>query len=266
MKKFKIFVCLFILFIISIFLYSRHIEPHNINVVAYYLSNKVSDSYKNLKIVHFSDVLLSPEYTINDLENAVVEINSLNPDIVLFTGDLYDTLFDLDDETTELLIKTLSKIESSLYKFAIFGDHDVKNKFDYTYIMDSSSFIVLDDETFLLYYKDAIPITITGITDINNIDDAYSDVDAYMNITLIHKPDYFDILNKADIVLSGHSLGGYINIPYTDYTINRTGAKNYISGNYKLDNRNLYVSNGLGLEKYYFRFNNTPSINVFFFE
>ena len=112
----------------------------------------------------------------------------------------------------------------------------------------------------LLYYKNEEPINILGFT--NKVDNSLYSED-YLNITLIHKPDMVSKINNSSIVLAGHSLGGIIKLPFIDGLIKKDGAKNYLNDYYKVDNNDLYISNGLGTEKISFRLFNTPSITLY---
>ena len=123
--------------------------------------------------------------------------------------------------------------------------------------------------TLLLFYKDIKPINIIGLTDTKNIEELLiSDVEYDYNLVITHKPDNFAILSNYDIdtVLSGHSLGGMINLPYFGGIIKKEGAKTYINDYYTLNNTEIYISNGLGFEDKPFRLLNIPSISVYRFK
>lgn len=264
MKRFTLF---FILIMSLIFLYARYLEPNMFTIHTYQITADVPESFSDLTIVHFSDTLINSEYSTEDLNNLVEKINQLNPDIIFFTGDLIDGSYNASDEEIENITQSLYNLEVSLYKFAVYGDNDLENELTYTTIMDESGFTLLNNENFLFYYKDFTPVVISGITNLTALSDVYKEeYSDYLNITLVHKPDYFTDLIDADIVFAGHSLGGYVNIPFIGSVINKTGSTTY-TGSYTYENeRALYVSNGLGLEDHYFRFNNIPSINVYTFE
>lgn len=265
MKRISLFI---ILFIVLLGLYSRYVEINFFTIKEYSIVSDVPDSFKDLKIVHFSDTLINNEYTIDDLTNLVEEINNLNPDIIFFTGDLIDSSYNVSDEEILSITELLNTLEVSLYKFSVYGDNDLENETIYEEIMNNSEFILLNNESFTLFYKDNTPIIITGITNLTEIDTTYEteiDTSDSVNITLTHTPDYFSSLLNADIVIAGHSLGGYINIPFLGGVIHKDGAKTYYTDYLEESDRVIYVSNGLGTENYHFRFNNVPSINVYKF-
>ncbi len=261
------FILIIILFIIG--LYARYIEPNNFKINEISIKENVPDSFKNLKIVHFSDTLINEEYSINDFENLTNTINKQNPDIIFFTGDLIDSTYKLSDKEIESVTNSLKNLEVSLYKFSIYGDNDLKNDKLYKDIMEKSNFNLLNNKTFNLFYKDNTPITITGITNLTDIQNSYlTDIDTTnsVNLTLTHYPDNFDDLLSANIVFAGHSLGGYINLPFMGQIKQRSNASLYFEKYYNINNRQLFTSNGMGTEKYHFRFLNKPSINIYKFE
>lgn len=265
MKKIGIFLII-ILFVF--FLYARYIEINLFTIHSYEIEADVPISFNDLQIIHFSDTLINSEFTVEELDELINEINLLNPDIVFFTGDLIDDEYNITNEEIESIITSLTNLEVSLYKFSIMGDNDLLMQSTYEEIMDLSNFTLLDNETFILYYKDNTPITITGITSITNLDSSYEtekELSEAYNITLIHKPDYFDELTNANLVLSGHYLGSYVNIPIIGTIINRSGAEIYHEDYFTINNTSLYISNGIGVENYFIRFNNIPSINIYNF-
>ena len=136
--------------------------------------------------------------------------------------------------------------------------------------MYDSGFKLLDNESNLLFYKDITPIKIIGVTsntaDINKL--LESDIEYSYSLVITHKPDNIELLSNYNInaVLAGHSLGGIINVPYYGGLIKMDGSNTYINNYYKVNNTDLYISNGLGYKLFEFRLFNTPSINVYRFD
>jgi len=46
----------------------------------------------------------------------------------------------------------------------------------------------------------------------------------------------------------------------------KDGANKYVNDYYRLNNTEIFISNGIGYEDYDFRLLNTPSINVYRFQ
>lgn len=261
----KRFICFLILIITLIILYARYIEPNHFNIKENTISsNLFSESFDGFKIVQFSDLLLGSTTDLNYLNNVVNKINELNPDIVIYTGDLALSSYEINEDE---LITSLKKIDPKMTKYAILGDNDLNRKDLIMNILEKSDFIILDNKTSLLFYKDSFPISITGFTDFEKIEDTVKTDDLVINykIALIHKPD--DYANISDLnynlVLAGHSLGGLINIPFYGSLIKKDGSNIYVNNSYEINNTLLYVSNGLGCEKYNLRLLNKPSISLY---
>lgn len=225
-----------------------------------------------LKLVQFTDTQLGEYYTIDDLKRAVDKINSVNPDIVVFTGDLIDHANKYED--INKVSGVLKKINANVGKYAIFGNHDYGGGAEWYYenIMEEAGFDVLRNEKVSLTYNDKL-INIIGADDglmrklnaqncINGVSE-----DA-INILLLHEPDLIQEFYNypIDLALCGHSHGGQVYIPFYGPLVNNYLAKNYSKGLYYLDNDRetvLYVDSGLGNTKVPFRMCNIPRVTLF---
>ncbi len=90
--------------------------------------------------------------------------------------------------------------------------------------------------------------------------------DISYKIILCHEPDYIDTIVKdynVDLVLSGHSHNGQINIPYIKKFFLPKGSRKYYDNYYKVQDTDLYVSSGVGLSRLNLRMFNKPSINFY---
>ena len=275
MKKIIIVLIIIILVISSCLLYSRFLATKGLKVKEYkVVNNKITDSYHGLKIVHLSDIHYGSTIYEKELNNIVNKINEIKPDIVVLTGDLIDNRISFDKD---IIIKYLSKIEAKLGKYAVSGNHDIPID-DYNYIIKESGFLSLDNKYELIYSKSNEPIIISGI-DYGEEDigikteqfDKYiselkaDDIKPIYSILLVHEPDTVDNLdlNKYDLVLSGHSHGGQVRLPFIGKLYTPEGAKNYYDEYYKINNTDLYISSGLGTSMYKFRLFNKPSFNFY---
>lgn len=266
MKK---ILTIIILLLFCLFLYGKYIEINNFKINEYTIHNEnIPESFKELKIVHFSDVLYVNKND-NKLKDIITKINEQNPDIVIFSGDLFNDNQNYTEDDYINLKNHLNNINASLFKFAVIGDNDEKHLDKYKDILYESNFTLLDNENKLIFYKDITPINIIGLTNLENIGNLLeTDVTYNYSLVIIHKPDYLENLSQynIDTILSGHSLGGIINIPFYGGLITKDDAKTYINDYYKLNNTEIFISNGIGNEKYEFRLFNTPSINIYRFD
>ena len=262
-----------IITIIILISYSTMIEPKFINIKEYKIESKlIPDSFHGTKIVQFSDIHYGTTINKKQLERIANKINELKPDIIVFTGDLLDKNISLTQNTEEELTTYLSSLKCSLYKYAIFGDEDLDNK-KYQEIMTKSGFTILDNKSIPLYYKDTTPILIAGYNPIitkpnytiltDFIDN--QDPTNYFKLVLTHEPDSIDkfINYNPNLVLSGHSLGGSIDLKLTKPLMLPTNSTKYFEDYQKIKNTDLYISNGLGTTGLNARFLNPPSINLY---
>lgn len=265
----RIILSIIIIFI-AIAAYSTLIEPKLLIVKEYKIESKeIPESFHGLKIVHFSDIHYGTTINKKQLSKIVDKINELKPDIVVFTGNLLDANIDLTETAKEDVITTLNKINCSLYKYAIYGNEDLDNK-DFKNIMTKTNFIILDNKSVPLYYKGTTPILITGYNPIISspnyeITNEDTEVNSYYEITLTHEPDALDnfISQKPNLVLSGHSLGGIVDLKFTKPLFLQEHSKKYFEDYQKVKNTELYISNGVGTNSFNMRLLNPPSINLY---
>ncbi len=258
--------CLIILIIF--FTYMKTIEP-NIYIVKEYKVEDISlpDSFHGIKIVQFSDIHYGTTINKKELNKIVKKINKLKPDIIVFTGDLIDNNISINDNIKEEVITSLNNLDASLYKYAIYGDEDDEK--NYKEIMEKCDFKLLKNESTLLYYEENIPIVIAGFDPIDSNPNyeilseqiEEKDISNYYKIVLAHEPDTIDniISYNPNLVLTGSTLGGTIKIGKPLFT---NHSKHYLDYE-RIENTDLYISNGLGTKGLNIRFNNYPSISLY---
>lgn len=252
---------LFIIILFLLFLYARYINTTGLVVKEMaVIDEAMNEAYNGLKIVQFSDIHYGRTTHQDDMEKLVQSINELNPDILIFTGDLFDS-DKISDEDTKLMSKYLSKLQARLFKFAVIGDYDQQYMDTYHLIMSDSGFTILDNTSKLVYDNALEPINFVGLTSTSDIQSLYDN--DYFTITIMHQPDMIQDLPNSNIVFAGHSLGGQIKIPFIGGIIKKDGARTYLNDYYKVDDMQLYISNGIGTENFSFRLFNKPSITLY---
>jgi len=253
-----IFITLIIIFLSLI--YSRFIGITILKTNEISLTDTIDKSYNGLKIVHFTDLHYKKIITEKRVKELINEINKLKPDLVIFTGDLINKDYTLQNNDINFLIEQLSKIESKYGCYSILGDNDTKDIETIKNIYLQSNFILLDNTSDTIYNESNNKILIT-----NTITET-TDPSIYQ-IYLTHTPDEIDNIlsknNSINLILGGHSLNGSINIPYLKKLFLPINAKKYYEPHYKINNTNIYISNGIGVDRINFRFFNQPSINFY---
>lgn len=267
---------LFFLFLCVLFyLYIRFVEPSMLVVHEYaIIDNQLPSSFHGMKIVHFSDILYGTTMNEKNLEKVVQNINNLNPDVVLFTGDSFNSNLILNDINKQNLKNILSKIKATYRKYAIIGDNDYIDKNTFMDIWESADFMVLNNTYDVFYYKGPDPLVFIGTNSLlekendialaNHLEEEIKD--AY-KIWLNHEPSIIDELYKTSIspnlIFAGHHLSGLINMPILGYLLKQEGIKSYTGTYFQNGSTQMYVSSGLGTYKYNIRFLNPPSINLY---
>lgn len=270
MKKIlKIFITMLIL-IILLLLYSRFIGTIGLNTKEYTIEdNNISNDFDGIKIVHFSDMHYKRIITKDRIDKIINEINLINPDIVIFTGDLIDQDSEINEDDITYLKEVLSKINAKYGKYSVIGNHDYSIDIEILRsIYKESNFNLLENSYDIIYGKDNNKLYIGGIST-----GAFSDIvlnkmkydEESYKIIILHEPDYTDeiISLNPNLILGGHSHNGQVNIPYLKKYFVPTGSKKYYDEHYLVNNTNLYISSGIGVSRYNFRLFNHPSINFY---
>ena len=111
------FLILLLVIVISGLLCGRYISTKGLVVKEYPIkTNLLSEEYDGFKIVQFSDLHYGTTNDIETVKHIVKRINEQNPDVVLFTGDLFDDSIELSEENINELINELNKVEANINK------------------------------------------------------------------------------------------------------------------------------------------------------
>ena len=257
--------------------YAFKIEPYRLTINEYPLNSRGENS-DEIKIVQFSDLHIKEDFTSENLEKAVRLINKQNPDIVIFTGDLYDNYAIYRDD--EHITEQLANIQTRYDKIAIWGNRDYGGGAarQYESIMEQAGFTVLKNENRFVTTENGKKILFTGLDDSMlgspDMPDSSELSNSDYSILLTHEPDTVEYYlgYGYSAVLSGHSHGGQIDIPFLP-SINAAAlsatslAEEYSSGIYHLSSdgsSKLYVNTGIGTTHISARFGVVPEVAVFY--
>jgi len=248
--------------------YARYIEPNMLKVKEVSIeSSFFQTDQKELKIAVFGDTHFGDYYTLEDFSKVLEAIDKMEPDLVVFAGDLIDHYDSYSGDTADISAK-LSEISAPYGKFAVFGNHDYGGGAEYVYesIMEAGGFTVLKNK---YYPLDELGVAVIGVDDVligyGNPEIVSWGRPDYYNIVLAHEPDVMDeVLDyNVDLMLSAHTHGRQINLKYFDDYILPAYGKKYIKGLYDFENARasrLYVTSGVGMTKLPFRFLSPPEL------
>lgn len=214
-KKKKKLIIMTVILLITVLLY---IWGYALKVTSYSIK---SDKIKSgLKIVFISD-LHNCFFGGSDQSRLIEEIDSANPDIVIFGGDLVD--MSGGTEHAETIMKYSAENYPSFYTP---GNHEERRGDMRSFCKTAASLgvTVLDDNYAQLEVNEQ-PIRLYGVIDTFSADITLDDNDKnatgldenYYNILLLHQPEQYSYYTESsssfDLILSGHAHGGQWRIP-----------------------------------------------------
>lgn len=276
MKKSKVRIFIVLLSItigLSYFIYDGFkYAPSRIRINYKYIQNeKIHSDLDGMQIAFISDLHYLNFFDDERLDYLIERLNSVNPDVLVFTGDLVDKEMDVDQYNK--LFSALDSIKAKFGKFAVLGEADYKSE-----EINNQVEKILYDADFEVLHNTTVKITKNSqqafyLTGIDSPIDLHDDIDkAYENfeeslfrITAIHTPDKAIDLpqHQTDLVLAGHSHGGQVNIPLLGQVYNQELANVYYSGIYNVGTMKLYVNNGIGTTHQDVRINAPAEIVVY---
>lgn len=259
----KLIIIIFLLIFVTIY-YMRFYEIKRLEVKEIKIKdNLIPENFNGFKIVHISDIHYKMTTDDKDLQKIVNKINQLKPDILVFTGDLLDETISYEENDYKQLENILSKIDVSMTKYYIKGNHDY-NFDNIENIFYNSNFVSLNNNEDTIYINDNESIKLKGYGSSIKKDFNYqeSNDNPYM-ISLIHEPDNADLIKDSNLILAGHSHNLQINIPYLKTLFKVDGCMKYYDNYYNLGNAKLFINSGIGTSIYKLRLFNPPTINFY---
>ena len=264
-----------ILIIVGIVMYARFIGTMGFVTKEYTVYNdSLPNGFDGIKIVHFSDLHYNRAISSSKVDKIIEEINLINADIVVFTGDLIDKDMIITDSDYKYLTEAFKKIKSKYGKFAILGNHDYNEMDKVIKVFDDSNFKYLENSYEIIYNEKNEKIFIGGIGnvsyDLDDIDKTMeyfnSNDDIDYKVMLVHEPDVSKKIvdnYNVSLILAGHSHNGQVRLPIIGALYTPEGAKEYYDEHYVIDGTDLYISSGIGVSLVNYRFWNRPSINFY---
>ena len=293
--KLLIFSLIFVLIALAIAVVTfSYIDNRTFRETFYNVSSLKADN--GIRVVQISD--LHTCFYGKDNEKLLSRVRLLEPDVIICTGDIVDTVKGNEDGI-EKFCRTLSDIAPSYF---IYGNNEVERI--YGFVLNKEEL----DKRFgsaekLSEFKDEFEESLekTGIKVLKNEKDTITlgttKVDIYgvltsnpssfeyaeesfneylykdesnIKITAIHEPviiEEFDSTYWGDMTLCGHTHGGYVRIPvlgplytYEGGVLPERGGS-YVYGRYNVNGTAVIVSAGLE-NRSIFRINNEPELVI----
>lgn len=244
-KTTLLFIPIFLFFIYIVYgFYNPLVTTHYT-----FTSSKVPLGFDGFRITQISDFHCQDfGYQESELIQA---IRDTNPDIIVFTGDSID-----DEHTIANYAYLLEGIHNIAPIYYINGNHEYDKTAPFIESLalhKKYGVIDLNDQSFVLTRQND-SIRLTGLDfqkTMLNLRDTISYADtSFFNILLYHGTDKFDGIApyNYDLVLSGHTHGGIIRLPFIGGII--TNEKElfpkYDSGTFTVGHSTMISSRGLG--------------------
>ena len=233
------------------------------------------DAFVGFRIVQLSDIHLEEFTEPWFLQRMIAETNTLNPDLVLLTGDFISRgprELAVAYRAAGVAAELLEDLRAP-QRFAVLGNHDVAVGANVVINnLETHDTPVLIDSYFALE-RGSDRIWLAGADDATerspDLDMAIPADPKAPVILMAHEPDFADHVRKhprfplVDLMLSGHSHGGQVRLPGVGPLILPPLGKKYVAGHYQFDHMQLYVNRGLGTVGLPFRLNCPAEITQF---
>jgi len=252
-------------------------ENKKLVVTEYSVKNdKIPDTFNGFRIVQISD-FHNPEDA--EFVNRIVdEVKKCNPDIIAVTGDLIDSR----NTRIDIALDFIEKIKDSAPVYFISGNHEARS-IELARLLNGLEELGVEyiDIDCVRIEREGKFINLVGIADRDfgvadgmgtvvyldyQMERLQFDDKGIYTVFLAHRPEFFDLYTErgADLVLSGHSHGGQIRLPFVGglYAPRQGFFPEYDGGMYELDGATMIVSRGIGNSAFPVRINNPPEIVV----
>lgn len=226
--------------------------------------NRVKLPCKNLtsgvRILQLTDFHASPTVPFSLIENSVQLGLEAKPDVICLTGDFVTDATPFDGVEYARILRRLS---SAAPVFATLGNHDggswaepaggFKDSSVIRALLRAGDVSLLHNRSEIVKVRDQ-SIRFAGVGDLWSEDGVDGDL-AFDGVTaqdpailLAHNPDTKDILADRpwDLMLSGHTHGGQVVLPFIGERFVPVRDKRFIAGLKPWNGRQVYVSRGVG--------------------
>jgi len=245
--------------------YSTRIEPQRLVVERVQVPLKhLASTLEGFKIVHLSDLHLHPYTQLELIQEAVAAANTLQPDLVVLTGDYVlqgaESIFELGP--------VLAALNGKYGVFASPGNHDYWTDIGIVRRgLEAAGLPLLCNAGVELAVGQA-SLYLAGLDDVwSGVPDLQAALTnrsrPMTTILLAHEPDWADntsVDGRVSLQLSGHTHGGQIRIPGWGPLVLPLFGQKYDQGLHWVNNMWVYTNRGVGVIGPPVRFNCPPEV------
>lgn len=238
-------------------IYGFWVEPFLLKTTLMTLKTPKLQKGASIKILHLGDLHFERQ-TIREIA-LLQKVEELNPDVILFSGDILNLSYLHDQEAWQGARAIFRQLSAPLGVYLVTGSPAVDLKEIFPDLLADLPVKLLFDEIV------TIPVGTDHITLVGSycshhpfedgpalekLTQSIDDDDSF-KIFLYHTPDLAPVAARLryDLQLSGHTHGGQVCLPF--YGALFTGSlygKKFESGLYQMNDMKLYITRGIGLE------------------
>ncbi len=248
--------------------YSGTVGRHQLEIVrrTFPIAN-LPDAFLGMRLAQISDIHLEEYTETSFLEHVVEQVNILNPDMVLLTGDFISRgpgPRRVALRAAGVAAEILSGLKAP-QRVAILGNHDVGVNADWVVReLEAHGTPVVIASFLPREHKMERRLNCGAAAAGPPTPDPLLAIPAEPRapvLFLVHEPDYIDIFRHhprfplVDVMLSGHSHGGQVRLPLLGPIVLPPMGKRYVEGLYRIGRMQLYVNRGIGTVGLPFRLN-----------
>lgn len=253
------YLAIIIFVFVFVFVKSFLIEPNSLVATDYSVEDK---NLIGVKVAFITDVHLK-RGDFKKIDRIVELTKNHNPNIIILGGDLVSENKKGVLPNINLLVQKLKQIQAPI--FSVLGESDWgTNGEKIKTVLESNGVHVLDDSNYRIIINRKY-VDIIGLADYKtknpDINNAFRRT-RMPRIVVSHNPDiYYDIMDDASVILSGHTHGGQFILPFTPPLIvsSKFGAE-FASGIIKKTHNVMIISKGIGTVGIPARLNCLPEV------
>lgn len=231
--------------------YATFIEPYHYELSETDIFIKdLPESFEGFRVAQITDVHHSNLVSIEEVRRVVELTTRARPDIITLTGD-YTTAY---RRYIEPCAEALSALDAPVGVWAVLGNHDHYTDPQLTARALTRARINVIDNANTVLTRGADKLQLLGVGDAswNRADWGrafYGINQKQPALMLSHQPIVLDFLQteSVSLILSGHTHGGQISLPLVGTPARLEKDFKYMSGLYRRNETQLYVSRGTGL-------------------
>lgn len=250
-KRILLWVLGVVLVTLALFGIDGYYEAHSLRLTpATIVLSRLPQSFNGMTCALIADVHRGPYVSQERVADMVARVNATHPDLIVLAGDYVS----MRASYIEPCIAELGKLSAPMGVYAILGNHDHWVDASLTRQMLSQVGILDLTNTNIAIRRGEASIWLCGVgdlwTDEQDLDSTLSGVpDEGLRILLSHNPDYADrILDRnVDLVLSGHTHGGQICIPFYGPIVSSSRHPHkYAGGLVHMGSMQVFLTRGVG--------------------